>query len=122
MAKLYKGFSTVNWLKKKTLALYDLDLVKQDLLNHIWTVKGERVHMPNFGTRIPVLPFEQNDQITRDIIDEDLRAVFEYDPRVQLINMSILTLPSNNAIIVLADLLYLEFEVRDVLRIEIPTK
>lgn len=118
---IYKGFSTVNWISNKTVALTNIDLVKQDLLNHIWTIKGERVMMPNFGTRIPVLPFEQNDAITRQIITEDLTAVFNYDPRVKLLSLNIMSLPSNNAIIAVADLLYVEFNVTGTLNIEIPT-
>lgn len=119
---IYKGFSTANWTKNKTFVLTNIDLVKQDLLNHIYTLKGERVMMPAFGTRIPMLTFEPNDQQTLAIIEEDLRQVFEYDPRVKLIDLNVLSLPDNNAIIALADLLYVEFNVRDVLRIEVKSQ
>lgn len=115
----YKGFSSVGWLKNKTFRLNDIELVKQDLLNHIWTMKGERVMMPNFGTSIPVMTFEQNDEISRSIIERDLREVFEYDPRVKLLNLMVESLPDNNAIVAIADLLYLEFNVQDRLHIEI---
>ena len=118
----YRGFSTANWLKTKTFGLIDIDLVKQDLLNHIYTIVGERLMMPKFGTRIPITTFEPNDEKTRKIIEDDLRSVFEYDPRVKLISLNVLTLPDNNAIIALADLLYVEFNVTDVLRIEVPTQ
>jgi len=119
---IYKGFSTANWLKNKTFALNNIDLVKQDLLTHIYTIKGERVMMPNFGTRIPVLTFEPNDEKTRKIIEDDLTEVFKYDPRVRLLSLSVLTLPDNNAILALADLLYVEFNVTDVLRIEVTSQ
>lgn len=118
----YKGFSTKNWKKNRTFAVSDFEAVKEDLLNHIFTIKGERAHMPNFGTRIPLLTFEPNDEITRSIIDEDLRTVFDYDPRVQLIALNIMSLPDNNAMIAIADLLYLEFNVTDVLRIEVQSQ
>lgn len=117
----YKGFSTANWIKKKTFKLNNLDLVKADLLNHIWTEVGERCMMPNFGTRIPTLCFEQNDAITRKIVEDDLKTVFDYDPRVKLLSLNVSSLPNNNAIIALADLLYIEFNVTDVLHIEVPT-
>jgi len=119
---IYKGFSTANWIKNKTFALNNIELVKQDLLNHIFTIKGERVMMPNFGTRIPTLAFEPNDERTRKIVEDDLTTVFDYDPRVKLIALNVLTLPDNNAIIAMADLLYLEFNVTDVLRIEVKTQ
>lgn len=117
-ANLYNGFSTAEYFEKKTFSLRDIDLVKRDLLNHIYTERGSRVMMPNFGTRIPLMVFEPNDEQTRLIIESDLREVFNYDPRVRLLNLSVLQLPDNNAIIALADLMYVEFNVRDVLRLE----
>jgi len=116
---IYKGFSTKNWGSARSLSLSNIDLVKQDLLNHIYTVRGERVFMPAFGTRIPLLTFEPNDDRTRAIIEEDLTQVFNYDPRVRLIALNVVSLPDNNAIVAFADLLYVEFNVRDVLKIEI---
>ncbi len=115
---LYTGFSSFQYNDNKSFTLTNIELVKRDLLNHIYTEKGTRVMMPNFGTRIPLLVFEPNDEETRAIVESDLREVFEYDPRVRLINLSVTQLPDNNAIIALADLLYIEFNVRDVLRLE----
>ncbi len=118
---IYKGFSTADWAKRRTFSLTDIELVKKDLLQHIYTERGSRVMMPEWGTRIPVLTFEPNDQATLTIVEEDLRAVFNYDPRVELISLSVVNLPDNNAIIAYADLLYVEFNVRDVLHIEVAT-
>ena len=122
MADVYRGFSTKDWLNRRTFTLRNIDLVKEDLLRHIYTIKGERVMMPNFGTRIPLLAFEPNDETTRATIEEDLREVFNYDPRVQLLQLNVTSLPDNNAILVTADVLYVEFQVRDVIRIEVPTQ
>ena len=119
---LYRGFSTYDLANRKTFSLTNVELVKRDLLTHIFTIRGERVMMPGFGTRIPTLTFEPNDEQTRAIVEQDLRDVFEYDPRVRLMDLQVISLPDNNAIIALADLLYLEFNVRDVLRIEVPTE
>ena len=119
---VYKGFSTRDWQDRQNFGMRDLELVKRDLLNHIFTVKGERVMMPNFGTRIPLLAFEPNDEQTRAIVEADLTEVFNYDPRVNLIGLTVSSLPDNNAILALADLLYVEFQVRDELRIEVPTQ
>jgi phage baseplate assembly protein W len=119
---IYKGFSTANWKVSKSFTLTNIDLVKQDLLNHIWTIKGERVMMPNFGTRIPTMAFEPNDEATVAIIEQDLTEVFNYDPRVKLLSLDVASLPNNNAIIAIANLLYVEFQVTDVLNIEVPTQ
>jgi phage baseplate assembly protein W len=119
---IYKGFSTLNWGSTRTFNLTDIELVKRDLMIHIFTIKGERVMMPGFGTRIPMLAFEPNDEETRKVVESDLTEVFNYDPRVKLIALEVLCLPDNNAIIALADLLYVEFNVRDTLRIDVPTQ
>ena len=124
MAKtiFYKGFSTKNYQNKGTFLMTDVELVKADLLNHIYTIKGERVMMPNFGTRIPLLAFEPNDEKTLAIIEEDLTAVFNYDPRVKLLTLNLMTLPDNNAIIAVVDLFYIELNITDTLNIEVKTQ
>jgi phage baseplate assembly protein W len=119
---IYRGFSTADWNTRSSFSISNIDLVKRDLLNHIYTVKGERLMMPNFGTRIPILAFEPNDDYTKKIIEEDLKEVFSYDPRVRLISLEVLTLRDNNAILAIADLLYVEFNVRDTLNIEVQSK
>ena len=119
---IYRGFSSFDWGSRRTYALSNIELVKRDLLNHIYTLKGERVMMPGFGTRIPVMTFEPNDEQTKNVIESDLLEVFKYDPRVKLLSLNVLNLPDNNAIVAMADLLYVEFNVSDVLRIEIPTQ
>jgi hypothetical protein len=65
------------------------------------------------------LVFEPNDSKTRAIVEEDLRKVFSYDPRVKLISLDVYSLPDNNAIVAIANLLYLELEVTGDLKIEI---
>jgi phage baseplate assembly protein W len=107
---IYKGYSSYNYQTEKSFALTDISLVKMDLLNHIYTRKGERVMMPNFGTRIPDLAFEPLDQITLDILEEDLRTVIAFDPRVQLLELSIIPYYDDNAVVASARLLYLELD------------
>jgi phage baseplate assembly protein W len=119
---IYKGFSTSNWKTSKSFVLTDIALVNQDLLNQIWTIKGERVMMPEYGTRIPVLTFEPNDNVTVGIIETDLTAVFNSDPRVKLLSLNISQLPNNNAIIAIANLLYVELQVTGYLNIEIASQ
>ena len=87
---IYRGFSSQAWVDgKKTFTVTDIECVKTDLLNHIYTVLGERVHMAGYGTRIPDQAFEQNDEATIEIIKEDIRTVIDYDPRVTLNNIDI---------------------------------
>lgn len=118
---LYHGFSSNKWVSSKQFGISNFEVVKQDLYNHIFTAKGDRVMMPTFGTRIPLLTFEPNDENTRKIIEDDLRMVIEYDPRVRLVDMQVVSLNDNNAILGLVDVFYLEFGVQDMLKIEVKT-
>ena len=110
---LYTGFSTKEFQHTKQFAVHDFNIVKEDLLNHIFTIKGERVMMPNFGTRIPEMIFEPLDEITIDIVRDDLTAVFDFDPRVRTLQLNVVPDHNNNAINVLADLYYVELNMTD---------
>lgn len=120
MAKgLYKGYSSYEYENNKTFKISDLSLVKLDLLNHIFTRRGERVMMPTFGTRIPDMAFEPLDEITEDIIRNDLIEVFNFDPRVQLLDMQVVPSPDTNSLTVSARLLYVELGMVDTLNLNI---
>lgn len=116
----YTGFSSKNYEKTKSFKIYDVEAVKTDLLNHIFTRKGERIRMPNFGTRIPDMVYEQLDDITLNIIETDLTTVFNYDPRVSLHALRIIPLYRENTVVAIADLFfnYLNFSDQLDIRIE----
>lgn len=116
---LYTGFSSSEFAHKKKFRTRDFEIVKADLLNHIYTKKGERVMMPRFGTRIPEMVFEPLDDITIDIITDDLTAVFDFDPRVRTLNLQVIADHENNAINVVADLYYVELNMQDRLTLNI---
>lgn len=107
MASRYLGFSTFN-KGNQGFQLTGKDLILRDILNHIYTLKGERVMMPDFGTRIPLMAFEPLDQITLAAVEEDLREVISYEARVELIDLAVMALPDNNAIVAFIDLKYVE--------------
>lgn len=121
MAKknIYKGFSSINFEINKSFKIFDIDVVKTDLLNHIFTRRGDRVMMPNFGTTIPDLVFEPIDEITLQTIREELNLVFNYDPRIELLKMNITPKPDENSITVDALLKYIELEKVDNLNFNI---
>ena len=78
----YKGFSTVAGVKSNQL--YDLDLIKQDLINHFYTRKGERVMEPDFGSVIWDMLYEPLDETNKEIIVDDCKNIIISDPRVDL--------------------------------------
>lgn len=112
---LYRGLSSYEYQNNRTFNINDIELVKLDLLNHIFTRRGERVMMPQFGTRIPDMPFEPLDAITLDILRNDLETVFRFDPRVKLLNLNITPSYDNNTVIAAARLLYVELNIVDTL-------
>lgn len=114
----YKGYSTNAYLSTGSLSVRDIQLVKLDLLTHIFTRKGSRVKMSNYGTNIPDLPFELiTDDLVEQIYDE-LETVFRYDPRVEMLDLAVTPYHDLNTIMAAAVLKYIEFDVVDVLNIE----
>lgn len=81
----YNGFSTYN--RSKHFRLTDFDLVRQDLMNHFNTRKGEKLMNPSFGTSIWDTLFDPMDADTRRIITEDVRRIVSYDPRIAAKNV-----------------------------------
>lgn len=116
---LYRGYSSHEYQAHKTFSIADVELVKLDLLSHIFTRRQERVMMPTFGTRIPDLVFEPLDQITLAVLEEDLRDVFKFDPRVELLELVIYPDYDANAVTASARLRYIELNLTDSLDINI---
>ena len=80
--KIYKGFSTS--AGNKSNMLYDIDVVKQDLINHFYTRKGERVMEPEFGSIVWDMLYEPMDETNKEIIVDDCKKIIISDPRVDL--------------------------------------
>ena len=76
----YKGFSSSE--SNKNFKLYDINLVKQDLINHFYIRKGEKLENPDFGTVIWDMLFEPFTPDVKEIIAKDVEAIVNYDPRI----------------------------------------
>lgn len=79
--KLYKGFSTIGnpfgkWRKT------DLETLKQDLINHFYIKKGEKLMNPEFGSNVPLMVMEPLDEQIRQAIIADVKEVIANDPRL----------------------------------------
>ena len=63
----------------------DDKLVKNDLLQLLLTLPGERVMMPNFGTELRATVFDQLDSATIEMLKQDVsQAIAQYEPRVSV--------------------------------------
>lgn len=109
----YKGYSSENYEKNGTFLLTDIELVKYDLLNHLFTRRGERVRMPNFGTIIPDLVFEPLDETLIDIVYEEILKVINAEPRLRLLNLAVTPDYDAHALTVQIYVEYIEFNMLD---------
>lgn len=87
-SQIYKGTSTVSD-DSKSFSLYDINLIKQDLLNHFNIRKGEKIYNPNFGSIIWDLIHEPLTEETTELLQNDVKEVLRSDPRVLVENISI---------------------------------
>jgi phage baseplate assembly protein W len=83
-SRTYKGFSTVA-NSSTSPALYDLQLIKQDLINHFHLRKGEKLENPNFGTIIWDVLYEQLTDQIKALIVSDVTEIVNSDPRTQVL-------------------------------------
>lgn len=84
--KTYKGFSTVD-PDQTGFNLYDLQLVKQDIINHFHIRQGELLSNPEFGTIIWDILYEPLTERLKDIIVENVSTIINYDPRVNVVDV-----------------------------------
>jgi len=82
-SRTYRGTSTVN-KNNSGFALYDLALIKQDLINHFHIRQGEKLENPEFGTIIWDVIFEPLTENLKSAIAKNVTQIINYDPRVQV--------------------------------------
>jgi len=110
---VYKSYSSYEYERNKSLRVLDQEAVKLDILNQIFTRRGERVMMPNYGSIVPDLVFEPLDEETLDILEQDLVAVVNFDPRVDLLEFNLNPQYDQNYVEVHMKLLYIELDLVD---------
>ena len=81
--RVFKGYSTVG-KEYGNFKIYDIELAKRDLLNEIYTRKGERLMSPTYGYVVWEVLFDPLTDETVDIIREDTLRIISRDPRLQL--------------------------------------
>lgn len=105
----YKGFSSKE--NTNTFKLNDIDLVKQDLINHFYIRKGEKLMNPNFGTVIWDLLFEPFTEEVKQLITKDVEQIINYDPRIAI--NSVVIDSTDMGIRIQADITYLPFNINE---------
>ena len=92
----YKGFTT----QSDALKAYDIDLAKQDLLNHFMTRKGERVMAPEFGTNIWELLFDPLTPELQNYIKRECESIVAQDIRFQYQGTQVLQVPNGFTLVI----------------------
>lgn len=105
----YKGFSSNE--SSRNYKLYDIDLVKQDLINHFYIRKGEKLENPEFGTVIWDMLFEQFTEDVKNIIAKDVEDIVNYDPRIAVNEVQVDS--TDRGIRIQADIVYIPFNVNE---------
>jgi len=111
----YRGFSTVS-RATNNFALYDFELIKQDLLNHFYVRQGERLMNPNFGTIIWDVLFEPLTDEIKNLVLQNVNQIFNSDPRVQA--GSIVITPYDQGLQIQCTLKYLLYNLQETLQLQ----
>ena len=107
MAKNTRTFSDIdmaffaNPVSKDISKKYDENAIKQSLKNIIMTKNFERPFRSDVGSQISALLFEPMTPMTRAAIKRTIvNTVTSYEPRVNLLDVSVLLSPDNNGVYV----------------------
>ena len=104
---MYRGFKSDN--VAQNYKLFDFDLVKQDIINHFYIRKGEKLENPEFGSIIWDLLFENFTDDVNAAIAKDVETVINYEQRIRAESVRILS--TEQGISIEADLLYIPMDI-----------
>lgn len=110
VSRTYRGFSTVN-NDSRNPALYDLTLIKQDLINHFHIRKGEKLENPEFGTIIWEMLFEPLTEQAKQLIVNDVTEIVNTDPRTKPVQ--IIVTQKDQGIQIEITLIYLPYNIQE---------
>lgn len=113
--RAYRGLSTVS-LESNSFTLYDLSLIKQDIVNHLHIRQGEKLENPEFGCIIWDLLFDPLTEELKDAIAENVTEIMNYDPRVKV--DSLVVSEYESGIQVECELVYLPYNISEQLRFQ----
>ncbi len=112
--RAYRGISTVNNDNTK-FGLFDIGLIKQDIINHFHISKGEKLENPNFGTIIWDVIQDPLTSELEEAIEQDVLDIINNDPRVNATTVQIV--PFESGLQIEVELEYLTYNVSEKLRL-----
>lgn len=113
--RAYRGTSTVN-PDNTSWVLYDIALIKQDILNHFHIRQGEKLSDPEFGTIIWDVLFDPLTENLKDAIVQNVTKIVNSDPRVNV--NSVIVDSYESGIQVECSLLFLPYNISESVRLQ----
>jgi phage baseplate assembly protein W len=113
LPRTYRGFSSISE-DTQGYTLYDLSLIKQDIINHFHVRQGERLMNPEFGTIIWDVIFEPLTEELKRLIKKNVEDVVNYDPRVAVNGITITAY--ENGLQIECELTYLPYNISESMR------
>ena len=104
LERISQGFKDIsisfesNPLTDDLIALKNEDAIARSIKNIVFTLPGEKFFNPSFGSRISGSLFENIDDITGDVINDEIKnSINNWEPRVDLIEVITTPDPDNNS-------------------------
>ena len=82
-SRAYRGLSTVDPANRSNV-LYDIALIKQDIINHFHIRQGEKLENPEFGTIVWDVIYEPLTEQLKTVIAQNVTEIVNADPRVSV--------------------------------------
>lgn len=113
----FTGFDTSSTPSaRRAWVLQDKELIKQDLLKHFYTRRGERVMRPDFGSNLLEYVMEPNTEAVRGEILAEVNRIVSLDSRLAVRSVNIFD--KDYQVVIAVDLFFRPFNDAEVLRIE----
>jgi phage baseplate assembly protein W len=94
LERVSQGFKDIsmtfqsNPLNSDLIALKNQSAIARSIRNIVFTLPGEKFFNPNFGSRVSRSLFENIDEISASIINDEIRnSINNFEPRVSLIDV-----------------------------------
>ena len=114
-SRAYRGLSTVN-PSNKSHVLYDIELIKQDIINHFHIRQGEKLGDPEFGTIIWDAIYEPLTDQLKEVISANVTKIVNSDPRVTVESINLESYESG--LIIDCVLTYLPYNISEAMRLK----
>ena len=111
----YRSISTVNE-ENDGFRLYDLAVIKQDIINHFHIRQGEKLENPEFGTIIWDILFDPLTESLKQAIVKNVEDIIDYDPRVTA--DQVIVTEYESGIQIECVLIYLNYSIAETMRLQ----